>query len=160
MNDSGNGWHYPEIIEGTLSPPQKLVTLLVALEFEFSIDGEGSGRTKRVDLHRMVDHQICWLQGIDPGGIAAKLANGVAHRGEVGYYRHAGKVLEQHARRHKGNLLAATASLGGPSRQCLNLRAGNNHAILAPEQVLQHHLYREGHPRQVKTGICQRLQRV
>src|SRR5215469_15444459 len=101
MNDSSIGWNHAKVIKGALAPSEKLITLLVALEFESGIDRERICGAVRVNLHRMIDNEVSRLQRIDAGGVTAELANRIAHRSEIGYYRYAGKILQQYARGHE-----------------------------------------------------------
>ncbi len=84
MDDSGVGRDDAEIVERALAPAQKQIALAVALELEFAIAGEGVIGSERIDLHRMIDHQIDRLERIDPRGIAAEPLDRVAHRGQIG----------------------------------------------------------------------------
>ena len=45
----------------------------------------------------------------------------VAHRGEVDDRGHAGEVLQQHARRHEGDLAASASAFGVPARERLDV---------------------------------------
>ena len=74
MHDAGVGRHHAEIIERALAPAQEQVALLVALELELRVVRERRRLPERIDLHRMIDHEIGGLQRIDPGGVAAELA--------------------------------------------------------------------------------------
>ena len=62
----------------------------------------------------MVDDEIDRHQRIDLLGVAAQLAHGVAHGGEVDHGRHAGEVLHQHARRAEVDLLVRLAAVLQP----------------------------------------------
>ena len=60
---------------------------------------ERLGVAEFVDHHRVVDHEVDRHLRIDLGGIAAELADRIAHRGKVDHAGHAGEILHQHARR-------------------------------------------------------------
>ena len=47
----------------------------------------------------MVDDHLGGVQRVDPGGVAAEVAYGLAHGGEVDDAGHAGEVLHDHAGR-------------------------------------------------------------
>ena len=88
-----------KLSKARLAPAQEGVALAVALELALGVVHEREAGRELVDLHRVVDHQLDRLQRVDPGRVAAEVAHRVAHRREVDDRRHAGEVLEQHARR-------------------------------------------------------------
>ena len=69
-----------------------------------------ASRSVLVDLHRVIDDEVDRLQRVDPLRIAAERRDRVAHRGEVDHGRHAGEVLQQHARGAERDLLLAAAA--------------------------------------------------
>ena len=107
--DAGAGRHDAEIVEGRLAPAQEPVALAVPLVFEVDVLGEGARGAEIVDDDRMVDDEVDRDQRVDPLGVAAERAHGVAHGGEVDDGRHAGEILHQHARRAEGDLAVALA---------------------------------------------------
>ena len=108
MHDAGVGRHDAEIAEGVLAPAQERVALLVARELELGVQLKRVGLAEVVDLHGVIDHELDRLQRVDPVRIAAEPRDAVAHRRQIDDRRHAGEVLQQHARRRERNL-----SLGG-----------------------------------------------
>ena len=94
MHDAGVGRHDAEIVEGALPPAQKKIALLVAIEFELRVGCERVGGAERIDLHRMIDHQIDRLQRADLVGIAAELFDRVAHHRQIRDHRHSGEILQ------------------------------------------------------------------
>ena len=58
MDDPGVGRHDREVVERALAPAQERVALLVALELALGVDAEGVARAERVDLDRVVDHEL------------------------------------------------------------------------------------------------------
>jgi hypothetical protein len=101
MDDAGVGRDDAEISERVLSPAEKRIALLVAGELELGIQRERVGTAEVVDLHGMIDDELDRLQRVDAIGIAAEPNHPVAHRREVDDARHAGEILEQHARRRE-----------------------------------------------------------
>ena len=91
-------------MEGSLSPLQEGVTLAVALELECGVHVVGVDGAELVHLHGVVDDELGGLQRVDPVGVAAKGAHGVAHGGEVDDGGDAGEVLHEDARGHIGDL--------------------------------------------------------
>ena len=104
---------------------------------------ERLGRAELVDHHAVVDDEVDRDQRIDLLRVAAELLHRVAHRGKVDHRRNAGEVLHQHARRAILDL-AGDAPLLLPVDHRLEVVAGDGHAVLEAQQVLQQHLHREG----------------
>ena len=96
--------HDAEVVERLLSPAQKLVALLVALELEQPVQPQGVVGAVLVDLHRVVDDELDGLKRVDLLGVSAEPRHRVAHRGEVDHGGHAREVLEQHPARHERDL--------------------------------------------------------
>ena len=112
MDDARVRRHDREVVERALAPAQEGVALLVALELALGVDAEGVAGAERVDLHRVVDHELGRRERVDLRRVAAHLGHRVAHRGEVDDRGHAGEVLHQHAGGRERDLLARLA----PSR--------------------------------------------
>ena len=94
-----------EAVEGGLAPAQEEVALTVALELELDVARERDPRRERVDLHRVVDHELGRDQRVDLLRVAAEVGHRVPHRREVDDRRHARQVLEQDARRRERDLV-------------------------------------------------------
>ena len=58
---------------------------------------------EKVDLNRMVDHQIDRHQRIDFVGITAEPLHGASHRCQIDHAGHSRKVLQDHAGRFERN---------------------------------------------------------
>ena len=101
MDDAGVGRHDPEVAEGVLSPAQERVALLVARELELGVQLKRVRPAEVIDLHRVIDDELHRLQRIDAVRIAAEPRDAVAHRREIDDRRHAGEILQQHARRRE-----------------------------------------------------------
>ena len=87
----------------------------------------------------MVDDQLHGREGIDLGRIAAEVAHGITHGGQVDHRRDAGEILQQHAGGCEGNLLGR----GRPCIPCgqrIDVIDGDGVAILVPEEVLEEDL--------------------
>ena len=97
-----------------LAPAQERVALAVALELELDVAREREPRGELVDLHRVVDHELGRDQRVDLRRVAAEVGHRVPHRREVDDGRHAGEVLQQHARRARRRS-PATARPARPS---------------------------------------------
>ena len=142
MHDAGVRRDDAEVPERLLAPAEEGVALAVARELELDVGREGRRRAVRVDLHRMVDDEIGGLERVDARRIAAQPLHRLAHRRKVDDGRDAREVLEQHARRHEGNL-ALGPRLRVPGEQRLDVGAGDSPAVLTPQQVLEQHLQGE-----------------
>ena len=156
MHDSGVGRHHAEVVERALPPTQEQVALLVAFEFELRVGRERRSAAERIDLHRMIDHEIDRLQRTDFRRITAEPFDRIAHHCEVCDHRHSGEILQQHARRHERHF--ALAALARPAGERLDLSGRHDHPVLAPEHVLDHHLDRVGHLRKRKAALFERLE--
>src|SRR5687767_1500578 len=99
MHDPNTRRYDIEIVERLLSPTKKLVALAIALELQVHVDRKGIVAGKTIDLDRVIDHQVDGNQRVDLLRIAAEAVHGAAHGGEVNDAGHAGKVLQNHARR-------------------------------------------------------------
>ncbi len=113
VDDARVGRHDLEVGEGVLTPAEKLVALLVALEFEQPVDAERVMAAELVDLHRVIDDELDGLQRIDLLGIAAETRDRIAHRRKVDDGWHAREVLQEDAARHERDL-ARRLGLGVP----------------------------------------------
>ena len=90
------GGHHLEVVEGALAPAQELVALAVALVLDVDVALEGVGAAEDVDDHRVVDHHLGGRQRVDLVGVAAEVADRLAHGGQVDDAGHAGEVLHDH----------------------------------------------------------------
>ena len=136
--DAGARRHHTEIVERLLRPLQELIALLVLPIFLLDVLLERACFAKEIDRNRMVDDEIDRNQRIDLVGIAAEMAHGVAHGGQIDHGRHAGEILHQHPRRTKRDLALGTA-LFQPGRDRLDVVLGDRAAILVAQQILQQH---------------------
>jgi hypothetical protein len=135
VDDAGIGRNHSKILEGTLSPAEKLIALAVPLIIEIHVGLECLGRPEGVHLDRMVHDQLDRLQRIDPAGIPSEVRHGIPHGGEVYHGGDAGKILEQHACRRKRDL--ASRAGRGPARQSLYIVGGDYDAVFRAKQVLE-----------------------
>ena len=146
-----------------LSPAQEGVALDVALHFEIGVEGESVRRAEFVHLHGMIDHQFGGQQRIDFLRIAAELAHGVAHGGEVDDGRNAGEILEQNARGHEGDFFFAGAfGAGGiPGGEGANVFGVDEAVVFVAQKIFEQNLQRKGQPRGLAdAGALERVQAV
>ncbi len=152
MDDARVGRHDREVVEGALSPAQEGVALVVSFELTLGVHAEGVMRRERIDLHRVVDHELGRRERVDPRGIAPHLSHRVTHRGQIDDRRHAGEVLHQDARGREGDLLAGLG-LGVPAGERLDVGRRDRAVALGAKQVLEQHLQGEGEPRHVEATL-------
>ena len=105
MADARARRHQLEVAQRALAPPQERVALAVPLHLVLDVDGERHPGGERVDLHRMVDHELGRDQRIHLRRVAPERGGGVADRGQVDDRRHARQVLHQHPRGEERDLL-------------------------------------------------------
>ena len=104
----------------------------------------------------MIDDEVDGRQRVDRARIAAKLGDGVPHRGEIDHRRHAGEILHQHPRRPERDL-AVAFTLREPERDAAYVVGGDAPPILVPEQILEQHLERERQQRNIGKPVRLRL---
>ena len=105
MDDGGGGRDHAQVVKCFRAPAQKLVAFTVALELLLVVAQKRKPVRKVVHLHGVVDHQIDGHQRVDALRVTAQAAHGVAHCSQIHHAWHAGKVLHNHARRHKWQLV-------------------------------------------------------
>ena len=133
--DAGAWRHDAEIVERHLAPAQELVALEVAFVLELHIGAEGGVVAEIVDDDGVVDDEIDRDQRIDLLGVAAQLAHGVAHGGEVDHGGHAGEVLHQDARRPEVDLLGGFAAVLHPVGEGRDVGLLDGRAVFVANQV-------------------------
>ena len=106
MADARSRRDHPQVAELALGPTQQRVALAVALHLLFHVEAAGFGHPGVVHLHGVVDHQVDRDARVDD----RRVSPGPRHRGaegrEVHHAGHAREVLQQHPRRHEGELRA------------------------------------------------------
>ena len=107
------------------------------------------GVAERVDLNRVVDHQVDRDERVDLRRVGAELVDRVAHRRQVDDRRHPGEVLHQHPGRLERDLLRRLG-VRVPGRDRLDVLGGDRVAVLEPQRVLQQDLERVRQPGDVE----------
>ena len=85
---------------------------------------------------RVVDHEVGRDERIDRARVAAQRAPRGAHRGEVDDGRHAGEVLEDHARRQERHRHVVGGRLG-PAGERAHVAPPHVDAARGAQQVLE-----------------------
>ncbi len=135
VHDAGAGRHHLEVVEGALTPAQELVALAVARVLDVDVALEGACVAEDVDDDGVVDDHLRGRQGVDLVGIAAQVADGLAHGGQVDDAGHAGEVLHDHA--GGGELdLDARVGRGVPVGNGLDVILGDVGAVFGAQQIL------------------------
>jgi hypothetical protein len=142
VDDAGIGGDHAEVLKGLLSPPEKLIPLLVAIELLLGIDQKRRVGAIFIDLNRVIDHQIDRLERVDTFRGAAEPDDGIAHRGEIDDRRHAGKVLQQHATGAEGDFLLGLAP-DVPSSERFNVRSLDERVVLVAQEILEQDAQRD-----------------
>src|SRR4029450_9567410 len=139
VHDAGAGRDDLELVERGLAPAQELVPLPVALVLELDVAGEGVLAAEQVGDDRVVDDQLGGGEGVDLRGVAAEVADGFPHGGEVDDAGHTGEVLHQHP---GGRELDLHARVGGgvPAAEGTDVVGGDVRAVLRAQQVVQQDL--------------------
>ena len=139
MHDPGAGGHHLEVVESALAPTQELVALAVAFVLDLDVALERVGAAEQVGDHRVVDHQVGGSKWIDLFRIAAQVADGLAHGGQVDDAGHPGEVLHDHPRRGE---LDFNARVGRriPVRDRFDVVLGDVGAVLRAQQILGENL--------------------
>ena len=131
MDDAGVRRYDAEVVEGSLAPAQEGVALVISLELELDVALDREARRELVHLDGVVDHELDGDQRIDRLRVAALVAHGIAHRGEIDDRRDASEVLQQDTRRLEGDL-ARRLGVGDPLANRLDPFLG-----AVPEDVLE-----------------------
>jgi hypothetical protein len=104
VNDSGSRRNHPEIRKSLLAPTQKLITLAIALKFNFRVPFERNPLAEHIHLYGVVDHQIDGNKRIDAFRIASQAFHRRAHRREIDDGRNTCKILQDCSRRLKWDI--------------------------------------------------------
>ncbi len=106
MADAETGRKHAQTPERGLTPAQKLVSLPIAFELDPHVLGQRLGRAGRVNLNRVINHQIYGDHGFHAARRSAPPYDLGTKSRKICDARHAGEVLQQHARRPERHLHA------------------------------------------------------
>ena len=132
VHDADTRRHETESLEGLLAPLEKFVALPVALELHVHVEPQGGGRTGKIHLDGVIDHQIDRHERLDDFRIATETADRTSHRREIDHQRHAGEILENDPRDDEGNFLVRRL-LRIPVRERLDIFRADLFAVAIPE---------------------------
>ncbi len=101
VHDAGVRRNDLEVVECALAPAEEGIALPVARKLQLRVQRKRVLPAEVVHLDRVIDDELDRLQRVDAIRVALQLDHGVAHRRQIDDARHAGEVLQQHARRHE-----------------------------------------------------------
>ena len=134
-----------------MSPAQERVALLIAAELEVGVDEKCGLRSIFVDLHRVVDDEIHWLQRIDQPCVPAQSGKSVAHGGEINYGWNSGEILEQHASGAE-RYFFFDVPLHVPAGERADIVGLDELAVFVSDQVFEKDLEAEGESIRIPAG--------
>jgi hypothetical protein len=105
-----------------------------------------------IDLNRMIDHQVDRNQRLDVLWIFAHALCHAAHCRQIGEQRHAGEVLQHHARHDKRNFIGAGAGRR-PAGQFADVFFGDFFAVAIAQHRLQYQTDRNRQARNVDAKL-------
>ena len=129
MTNACAGRHNAEVIKSLLTPAQKLIPLPITIHFDTHVVSVGLFTGVTINHHRMINDQINRINRIYHCRIAPFRSNRVTHSGEINNGWHAGKILHQHTRWHKGNFMIRTAGIR-PGHQGFYILNGGKSLIM------------------------------
>ena len=150
--------HDAEGLECLLGPAEQGVALGVAFVLPLDIALVAERCAERVDLHRVVDHEVDGDERLDDRGILAGALDRRPHRGEVHGCGDARVVLQQDPRRAERELRALALG-GGPAREGRDVLLAHPPELSLAEQALEEDLHRHRQGRGVaETRLAQRVE--
>ena len=138
-----------EIVQRLGTPFQKVIAFGIALIFDFDILFRRLGMAEFVDHDAVVDDQMHRDQRVDLRRVGFQRGHGIAHRSEVNYARHAGKILQQNAGRAILNFALRLGVLLPIDQRLHILHRNGKAAIFKTEQVFEQHLHRKRQARHI-----------
>ena len=148
MDDAGVRRDDLEVVERLLAPAQEGVALAVPPVVLLDVLRQSRPARERVDLHRVVDHELRGQQRVDARRVAAEVAHRDAYGGEIDDRRHPREVLEQHARGRERDL-RSRLGLRVPAGDRLDLVDAGPPVRLGAEHVLEQDPQRVRQPEDV-----------
>src|SRR5204862_4382464 len=105
VNDSSVWGNDGEIPKCRLAPSKESVALTIALELQGRVNIERAHAAELIYLYRVVNYQLCRLNGIDQTRVAAQSGHGIAHGCQIHHRGHAGEITHEDRAGSKGNLV-------------------------------------------------------
>ena len=137
VDDADAGRDHLEGVERLHPPFHELVALAVALEFQLHVLPQRFGRAVVVDHHRVVNHQVDRHQRFDGFRVLAQPVRHIAHGGQVAEQRHAGEILQHHARDRERDLVGS-CRVGLPVGQLAHVLRADLDAVTMTVDRFQH----------------------
>jgi hypothetical protein len=107
-------------------------------------------RAKGIDLNRVINDELNWLEGIDSTRVASQSGHGVSHCRQIYHCGDTSKILEQDTGGSERDLTGR--GTGRPARQCLHIRRGDDDAVFGTQQILQKNPKRIRQPQDIDAG--------
>lgn len=104
MDNTGAGRYNLEVVESLGAPLEELESLAVTLELELFIFFGGTGNTSGIDLHRVINDQVDWHEGVNLGRVTSKALHSVTHGSEIHNSWYTSEVLQDDSGGAEGNL--------------------------------------------------------
>jgi hypothetical protein len=136
VHDAGGRRHDAKVLEGVLSPAEKLVPLAIAVELQLGVEIERFHAAEVIDLHRVVDDEVHRDLRVDPARVAAEALHGGPHGGQVDERRDAGEVLQEDAGGLEGDLALAPRR-GAPGGQRPHVIFEHGEVVHVAEHVFE-----------------------
>ncbi|MOA06091.1 hypothetical protein D3C78_1257130 [compost metagenome] len=159
VDDAEARRHDAESVEGLHAPFHELVALLVALELQLHVQVQRFLRAVVVDHDGVVHDQVHRHQRLDGFGLLAQARGHAAHRRQVGQQRHAGEVLQHHARHDERDFLGARA-LRLPLGELAHMLGRDLLAVAMAQHGFEHDAQRLRQPLHAGILLGQRRQRI
>src|SRR5687767_1830197 len=113
-----------------------------------------------IDLYRVIDHELDWLQRVDLGRISSKADDAVAHCSEIDNGVQTGEGLEELPCGREGNLFVEPRR-HFPLPESAHVVADDESSVFTAQQVLEQDLQRVRQSRDVrKSAPFERWQTV
>ena len=131
-----------KFLQRVLSPAQKDVALLVALELELGVDHERRGEPYSSTCTEWSMTRSTGWSGLMRCGSPPSAFDRVAHRGEIDDRGNAGEVLQQHAARAERDLFLFLAG-DVPLRHRLDVGLLHESIVFVAQEILEQNLEAE-----------------
>ncbi len=137
VDDAEAGRDDLQPVERAHSPLEEFVARAIAGELDAHVELQRIRDAREVHLHAVVDDQIDGHQRLDELRGLARGLHRVAHRRQIDDQRHAGEVLQEHARDHEGDLFGALGP-GLPGSERFHVLLAHALAVEIAQERFEH----------------------